>query len=333
MSSEPHFFIVGAGRSGTTLVRNLLSAHSRLAVTPETHFMKRAEKEGLFQGEAQDFEAMWQRLTDWVRFKDLGIDPAVCRARIEETNDHSFRTIFDTMLRLYGELTGKPRVGEKTPSHTRYLSQLFEWFPDARAIALQRDPRAVVASQLKTPWGKKQITQRSFRQGFFSATRINIVTHYAENWSAFYGKILPRWSHDSRVGIVRYEDLVADPESQSRQICDLLGEAFEAGMLADRSALDTPGAKGTMQDPVHDAWRKKHNQQSSRPVSTSSLERWREELTPLEIGVIEARCREPMLRAGYNLRSRPAARQIFNAAATLHNGLGRAEMALKQLTL
>lgn len=31
-------FIVGPGRSGTTLVRSLLSAHSRIAVTPETHF-------------------------------------------------------------------------------------------------------------------------------------------------------------------------------------------------------------------------------------------------------------------------------------------------------
>ena len=37
--SEPPVFIVGAGRSGTTLLRTLLSAHPRLAVTPETHFM------------------------------------------------------------------------------------------------------------------------------------------------------------------------------------------------------------------------------------------------------------------------------------------------------
>lgn len=44
-------FIAGAGRSGTTLMR-LLSAHSRICVRPETHFMARAEKWGFRERDA-----------------------------------------------------------------------------------------------------------------------------------------------------------------------------------------------------------------------------------------------------------------------------------------
>ena len=37
-------FIVGPGRSGTTLLRSLLSAHSRITVTPETHVLARVRQ-------------------------------------------------------------------------------------------------------------------------------------------------------------------------------------------------------------------------------------------------------------------------------------------------
>lgn len=39
-------FIAGTGRSGSTLMRSLLSAHPRTCVSPETHYMARAEKWG-----------------------------------------------------------------------------------------------------------------------------------------------------------------------------------------------------------------------------------------------------------------------------------------------
>ena len=37
-------FIVGAGRSGTTLLRMMLAVHPELAIPPETHFLRSIEK-------------------------------------------------------------------------------------------------------------------------------------------------------------------------------------------------------------------------------------------------------------------------------------------------
>jgi hypothetical protein len=36
----PQFFIVGCGRSGTTLLKSILSAHPALYVMPETFFFR-----------------------------------------------------------------------------------------------------------------------------------------------------------------------------------------------------------------------------------------------------------------------------------------------------
>ena len=327
--NDNHFFIVGAGRSGTTLLRSMFSAHSRLAVAPETHFMKRVEEEGPLQGGTREFEDMWQRLVNWVRFQDLGIDSTECRSRIERSGDHSYRNIFDTMLSMYGQMLDKPVVGEKTPGHARYLDQLLTWFPRSKIIVLQRDPRAVIASQLKTPWVTKNITTRGLEQGLFSRNRLNAVTTYADDWRQLYLEILPPWLDDARVSLWKYEDMIADPEKVIRSICAFLGELFEPDMLADRSEADAPRAQGLVKDAALDEWREKHHAKSSKSISLSSLEKWRAELSKMEVATIEQRCREPMRRAGYEVESSPAKRVVFNTMTKVHNNLGRFEERIR----
>ena len=40
MVAQAPFFVVGAGRSGTTLLRLILAGHSRLHIPPETWFLR-----------------------------------------------------------------------------------------------------------------------------------------------------------------------------------------------------------------------------------------------------------------------------------------------------
>lgn len=92
--SEPPIFIVGAGRSGTTLIRSLLSAHSRIAVTPETHFLKVAQQNGgLRDGAPAHFEAFWRGFSQSQRFKDLGVSPERCRTYIRIFSRAGWRTL------------------------------------------------------------------------------------------------------------------------------------------------------------------------------------------------------------------------------------------------
>ena len=148
-------FVVGAGRSGTTLLQRLLSAHSRIAIAPETHWLRQAEhRTGRPAAEEPaDPEAAFAGYAANLRFRDLGIDQARWRALAEATPGPRLRAGFAALLAAYAERAGKPRVGEKTPGHVFWAQLLLEWFPDARLVVIMRDPRAQAASMMETPWG------------------------------------------------------------------------------------------------------------------------------------------------------------------------------------
>lgn len=299
-------------------------------MTPETHYLKRMHREGALHGPIADFDALWARLTDWVRFRDLGIDADACRARIEAGGEKDARAIFAAMLQAYGERVGKPRVGEKTPGHSHYLDLLFTWFPDARVIAIQRDPRAVIASQSQTPWVKEKLTPRGLKGGFFTGKRAGEIAFYASNWAEVYSRVLPRWAGDPRVRVVSYERLVSSPEEEMRAICAFLGEEFEPAMLGDRQAAGVPGSASTLRDAAFEDWRREHEARSGRPISEASLERWRSRLTRGEIALIEARCGKGMAAAGYAPDLGPASHAVASGVAAVHGALAAGERQLRE---
>lgn len=308
------FFIVGCGRSGTTLVRSLLSSHPRLIVTPETHLLHRARNEGVLDGEFQDFDSFWDGLTKWVRFQDLGLDAGEVRARFDRQQARDFPTLFSTILQLYGEQHDTPRVGEKTPGHVQYLDKLFEWFPEAKVIATIRDPRAVVASQLKTPWAQRHIAPRSLQNGVFVNKRRNQVMHYAKDWNDVTLKMIAPWIMDQRVLPVRYDDLVNDPEGEMLAVCTFLGEEFDPQMLEERRKK-TPDAKGSIGAEDWQDWRRDHERKSQGQIATTSLDKWRQQLSTDEIALIEGYCGRGMEAAGYEqVMSRSAQRRAMRRA-------------------
>lgn len=324
-------FIVGPGRSGTTLLRGLLSAHSRIAVTPETHFMARADAWGLRNGAPKNFEAFWTEYIGWLRFRDLGVDATRCRELIDRQNEYSFASTFRAVLSAYQECAGKARVGEKTPGHSAYLSTLLDWFPDARILFTQRDPRAVVASQLKTAYVRKKMTTRSLRHGLLTGKREEQIIFYARQWFENFEKFRAPWQDDSRVYTVVYEDLVRDTESEFRSICAFLEEDFEASALSDRRGESVPIHAARDSDPQMEQWRREHHNKSVAPITSDSLTKWKSELTPREVALIEACCKKPMIAKGYSLSTSKHSLAIAKAAASSLAFSGAAEARMRSL--
>lgn len=292
-------FVVGAGRSGTTLVSSALSAHSRMAVTPETHFLHIARPYGGLAARLADPDAFWSRYREHPRFRDLGVDPGRARALFDARRDTRLAAVFRAILAAYLERCGKERVGEKTPGHTRYLVEILAEFPDARIVFIQRDPRAVVASQLKTPWVLAQMRRSRLRDGLLARSRLRQVAFYAANWRRVYEDIWPSVAGDERVALFRYEDLVALPAEEFARMCAFLGEAFEPAMLERREAASPRPAADATLDAEWRSWRVTHEERSRAPLSDASVERWREELGPSAIALVEGSCARPMQSAGY----------------------------------
>ena len=122
-------FIVGSERSGTTLLRLMLHAHPRIAIPPQTKYVKKLYKRRLLFGNLAR-EDNRQKLARWflahfdasTKLDDLDIDPAVVRSAVQAT--HSLGAALAQPLIAYAAKYDKLRWGDKRPYYIKYLDKL-----------------------------------------------------------------------------------------------------------------------------------------------------------------------------------------------------------------
>ena len=299
LNSELPIFVVGMQRSGTTLLQSILTAHPNISIAPETHFLNKMVKT---EGNAEEaFKLFWSDYTRRDRFRSLNIDPDHMESLIRESGDLSFKNVFRTVLMQYATSRNKSRWGEKTPSHYAHLEQLLTWFPRASIIVVVRDPRAVCCSLLSVYWRRE--TRRLRNLEGQSTTRFRRIYHDAQTWQLHVQDLVSRWTRDERVLIVRYEDLVSDPQLMLTEIFTFLREPVVLDVLADGYRADT----GTVPDAEHrggrGSWRRGHLARASGPITTDSIDKWKEGLLDSEIMMIEKICRIGMGEMRYDAGS------------------------------
>jgi hypothetical protein len=129
------------------------------------------------------------------------------------------------------------------------IPDLLRLFPRARFVFLLRNPMSVLSSVVRSFVTDDYRVLSEFRKDLLEAPQ-QIVEGIA--------------LAGEQAIVVRYEELVADPETEMRALCDRLNVEFSVAML-DYS--DTPEAKGFMTDRVG-------IHQSTRPVA-ASLNKWK----------------------------------------------------------
>jgi hypothetical protein len=266
-ASKPPVFIVGAPRSGTTLLRNLLSRHPALAISGETRFYGDVYKRRWLFGDLSNLQNRRRLVEQYLatrRVQQLGVDLDGLKQKLlrEAT---SYRELFAGILQYYADSQGKTRYGEKTPHHAFFTERLSEWFPGASIIHLVRDPRAVVASLQNMPWAAHSIVNNAWM------------------WRLF-NRAARRSSHRSGYLLVHYEALSEAPEQELARICAHLGEDYVASMLP----LAEPGV-----NPY--SWPRS----AAGPVTTQRLETWRERLSAEDVSLIEWIAGRDMSTYGY----------------------------------
>lgn len=252
---EPEaIFIVGVPRSGTTLMRMILDKHSRIAIADENHYLvhrlpgKGARTDFRRVGDLQDDEAV-RRLVERIYSPEfLGgsrlrqnsafwrwLARRVPRAELEQrllAGERSERGVFTTVLRAYADRKRKVIYGEKTPAHIRSANTLLEWYPEARIVHMVRDPRAVYRSELKRRTARPESFPYRALVAIPVLMRSFVLLEVVEAWAnavARHRSLARRYP--DRYTIVRFEDLVRDPETEIERLCRFLGVAAEPKML------------------------------------------------------------------------------------------------------
>ncbi len=262
--AEGLFFIVGTGRSGTTLLQAMLSSHPRIVIPEETHFFSKFDPVLRFDDplRADQVEAYVRLCMSVPHLRESGISEAMLRERLGR-GPNDARSLFLWVMRtLAGEAGVGKRLGEKTPIHERHVERIRALFPGAKFVHIYRDPRDTVASLKRMPWAAGQSARRIARR---CAQTYETMTR----WRGTLG--------DAAVCELRYERLVEETEGVLRRVCAFLGEPFDAAMLEFHSRGDT----GYQQR--EEAWKGG----TRRPIDGSSIGRWRKDLSERDVSAVE----------------------------------------------
>lgn len=278
--SDRPLFIGACPRSGTTLLRSLLDNHPDLAMPAETDFLIPLWKTRAGYGDLAD-RANRRRVARFV-FREEGNGGQRLRAgRVTRKRaikrvvaaPPTLGSVVEACFRVYAEAHDKPRWGDKRPAYAGWIDVLFALFPDAQFINLVRDPRAAVASQIPLGWGHEEAALASAAVRW--ETSIRRVDEFA------------RGLRPDQLLDLRYEDMVAAPEAALERVCAFAGlrggDTIRTMIEAERVGRFRPG------------WHEK----LAEPISTDSVERWRERLDPHEVALVEHVAAPYLDRFGY----------------------------------
>lgn len=220
-------FIVGAMGSGTTLVRLILDSHDSIAIAQETGFMRAVQ--------ANKWIPFWKFGGAW--YGRLGWS--------EEELDAELSIFYDRLFQRFAQQQGKNRWGDKTPYHTWHMPQAARVFPTAAFVAIVRHPGAVSSSlhdRFNYSWPKA-------------------VNHWVRS-----NLELVRRAEDlgERLAILRYEDLVLDPEPVLRELLEWLGEPWSPRVLEHHVVHSERGTPANVEGDTR----------SDEPIDVSRISKW-----------------------------------------------------------
>jgi hypothetical protein len=294
MNQRRMLFVTGASRSGTTLLSFVLRNHRAVHGLRElqyfgecwdpAHGARRFSRE-----EATDVAARLLArqqhgiMAGRVDAAHLSQAAALVDALGEQAADPA--RLYAATVHWLSQSAGKSVPCEQTPRYVFYAERLLDLYPNARIVHMVRDPRAVMASQ-KMRWKRRALAAEGVRIPRYESLRVWINYHpytVSQLWCRATTAALALAEHP-RVTLLRFEDLVSDPEATVRQLCSRLELDY------DDSLLDVPQINSSHRSARYGA---------RRGLRPDAMDTWRETLDAAEQRIAERRCGDLMQRFGY----------------------------------
>lgn len=277
-------FIGGLQRSGTSLMRGIVGSHPDLAVFQWdlplwTHFFGKYLCRDLSNPRVRERLVRDVLSNEKVKNADVEFDERELVRRLESLGNGAFGAFVGVLLGLYAEMVGRPRWGLKTPYNEFYAEQIMASFPGAKMIHLIRDPRDVAASHRSVEFPYDVLKHiGEWRQS---------VDLAEQNCRLFKGDYV----------VVRYEELVAEPENVVRHVCDVIELPFFSEMM---SMDNHPGWRGANSAfPDIGGW-EFEEQAPERAITHQAVGRFSRELSPAHVWLYQRMLGNELERLGYD---------------------------------
>lgn len=212
---EPIHFIIGPGRSGTTLLMMLLNNHQDLIASPEIkHILFFYEK---YKSCIRfNHEIKTEFINYFIELKTASLNPMF---QFDEKKIYDIKenlSFADFCVEIHKALHfNKPvkAIIDKNPFYTQHIDKLLDIYPQAKFIFLVRDYRGFIHSHLNSPH-----TFQKKRNARF----------YASSWNVYVSNYLKLSEADKRkILLVKMEDFLNSPEKSLQEICSFLQVEFD----------------------------------------------------------------------------------------------------------
>ena len=272
--SREFFIIFGGPRSGTTLLSQCLSAHSKIHVPYETDIIGPcAFIVDRVRNPRVGKEIIVNLITNSYYF-DVSLGRCLTTEDVREAvkeAEYDMQAIFMNLYSLLGTRVGKSIVGDKSPFdmfnpfilvRTGLLNQ------PTKIIHIVRDIRDVMLSLN--------------RQGWFP----NADSYFPRLWAERNLFLQAQMENAPNYFFLRYEDFVRDPTTWLHSLCAFVGAELEQSMLDTSSFPDFYRAI-----PAHS--------HLHSPIGPQYIGEWKSNSTPEQIRNYESQAREALLKFGY----------------------------------
>lgn len=266
-------FLVGAGRSGTTMLRLMLNQHPLIRIPSEAWFIGNLIDHLPLTGplSSAQLDLACRLILSHDRWKDWQCEDHILRDTVHALPNPTLSNLIDRIFRSCSGLGDKSVWGEKSPRHSYYVTALHTLFPEARFIHIVRDARDVCTAMLLRNWYEGS------------------VRRCAMSWDGMVGSAMrAREFGPDRYLQISFEDLIRNPESVLRSACQFLHMDYLPRML-DYSSNVKADIK---------LWETDIHEKLRRSPDLSEIGKWRA-LKLWQLLIIESLVGENLKKAGY----------------------------------
>lgn len=266
----PIVFIVGQGRSGTTLLQNLLDSHKGIIAPPlESKFIvllypRFAHISKWRERDILDFAKMLYIEPLFSSFWKINKDELI--ASLLSIKEHANYALLCKMVFCEMKKDGEPilMISVTNPDHSLFITTLLKIFPEAKFIHIIRDPRDNIYSHLIT-FGMKDPTFITYK------------------WLG-YNKAVEKakLKMPSKFYTILYEKLVENTVEVMKSISSFLKIPYSDTMaqnLFQQTIKSYTSTIPTQIDTIHKSLLK--------PVNTKNIGKWKIGLSPYHLAITQ----------------------------------------------
>jgi hypothetical protein len=284
MSNSPvPVFILGSGRSGTTVTASLMNRLPGVHIAKETGFIGQSVELLRDLANANSRQKLIDVVNSW-----LVVEKWLGRASEQGFDDfcqqHQFRGASAFIHYVWQIDSPTPWeqlsfIGDNTPLYVLSIPWLLELFPDAKFVHVVRDPRDVVCSVMSMRFGADDPIVAAMEW-----------QHSLGCWLMAERMVSPA----NRIEI-RYEDLCMSSTSTLRKLAEWLSPEMQRLDLEYLTSVNQAPRRDTFQNVAE----LPHHRRLQEPLNANRIGRFRTELTEKDIARIEAVLQNGMLACGY----------------------------------